>query len=122
MVTPGSEREDARELLTGAYAAFNARDIARALALMHPAVEWSNGMEGGYVHGHDAVRDYWTRQWGQIDPHVEPLSFTADEAGRTVVDVHQVVRDLSGRVVAERMVRHVYAIEGGLIRRMDIRT
>src|SRR5262245_5349307 len=89
---------------------------------MHPAVEWPNGMEGGYVHGHDAVRDYWTRQWRQIDPHVAPLRFTTDEAGRTVVDVHQVVRDLSGQVVAERMVRHVYAIEGGLIRRMDTRT
>src|SRR5262245_1504278 len=98
MSTSGPGREDARELLAQAYAAFNARDIARALALMHPAVEWPNGMgEGGYFHGHDAVRDYWTRQWRQIDPHVEPLSFTADEAGRTVVDVHQVVRDLSGQ-------------------------
>ena len=122
MPTSGPGREDAHELLTQAYAAFNARDIARALALMHPAVEWPNGMEGGYVHGHDAVRDYWTRQWRQIDPHVAPRRFATDEAGRTVVEVHQVVRDLSGRVVADRMVQHVYAIEGGLIRHMEIRT
>jgi hypothetical protein len=108
------------DLLTAAYAAFNARDIDRALALMHPAVEWPNGMEGGHVHGHNAVRAYWTRQWRIIDPHVEPRGFHADERGRVVVDVQQVVRDLTGRVMADRMVRHVYTIDHGRITRMDI--
>src|SRR5258705_9031085 len=48
------------DLLGGVYAAFNARDVDRVLAAMHPDVDWPNGMEGGYVHGRDAVRDYWT--------------------------------------------------------------
>ena len=61
---------EAFDLLTEAYEAFNARDIGRALAAMHAEVDWPNGMEGGYVHGHAAVRDYWTRQWRLIDPHV----------------------------------------------------
>jgi hypothetical protein len=87
---------------------------------MHPEVEWPNGMDGGYVHGHDEVRDYWSRQWRLIDPHVEPRRFTVNEAGRIVVDVHQVVRDLSGRVVTDRMVRHIYLVESGLIRHMEI--
>ncbi|MEH2002434.1 MAG: nuclear transport factor 2 family protein [Nostoc sp.] len=56
-----------QDLLTKAYAAFNARDIDSVLALMHSDVEWANGMEGGYVRGHQAVRDYWTRQWTLID-------------------------------------------------------
>lgn len=43
------------DLLTKAYAAFNARDIDLVLALMHPDVEWANGMEGGYVHGRQCV-------------------------------------------------------------------
>ena len=51
------------ELLRRAYAAFNARDIDGALALMHPDVDWPNGMEGGREHGHDAVRAYWERQF-----------------------------------------------------------
>jgi GNAT superfamily N-acetyltransferase len=110
-----------RALLAAAYDAFNTRDVERALATMHPEVEWPNGMEGGYVHGHDEVREYWTRQWRLIDPHVEPRGFATDDAGRVVVDVHQVVRDPAGTTLADRMVRHIYTIEGGLIRRMEIR-
>jgi len=109
------------EPLTTAYEAFNARDIERALATMHPAVEWPNGMEGGWLHGHDAVRAYWTRQWGMIDPHVEPRRFSTAEPGRVVVDVHQVVRDRAGTIVTDQMFQHVYDIENGLIRRMEIR-
>jgi hypothetical protein len=110
-----------RELLTSAYAAFNARDIDAVLATMHLDVEWPNGMEGGYVHGHREVREYWTRQWRAIDPHVEPRAFVAAPDGRIVVDVHQVVRDTAGNVVADQMVQHIYRIEYGLIRSMEIR-
>ena len=38
-----------------------------------------------------------------------------------MVDVHQVVRDLTGRILADQMVQHVYTIKEGLIQRMDIR-
>ena len=110
-----------QDLLTRTYRAFNARDIDAVLAVMHPEVDWPNGMEGGRVHGHGAVREYWTRQWSTIDPHVEPRGFGADERGRAVVDVHQVVRDLAGKVLAEQMVQHIYLIEDGLIRSMEIR-
>jgi hypothetical protein len=68
------------------------------------------------------VREYWTAQWRSIDPHVEPRRFAIDDGGRIVVDVHQVVRDLSGRVVTDRMVQHVYRLENGAIRHMEIRT
>jgi hypothetical protein len=110
-----------RDLIASAYKAFNARDIDGALSAMRPDVDWPNGMEGGRVHGHSAVRDYWTRQWKEIDPHVEPRSFTTDEAGRIVVEVHQVVRDLAGNVVVDQIVQHVYQMEGGMVRSMEIR-
>ena len=74
------------ELLTQAYQAFNTRNIEAVLTLLHPEVEWPNGMEGGHVHGHSEVRDYWTRQWTLIDPTVEPLRFELDEAGRIAVE------------------------------------
>lgn len=109
-----------RDLLRRAYDAFNARDLDRALSTMHPDVEWPNGMQGGYVHGRDAVRDYWTRQWHLIDPRVDPQRFTVDAAGRVVVEVRQVVRDLSGTILKDQVVRHVYDIEDGVIRRMEI--
>lgn len=79
-----------QDLLTQAYAAFNARDIDAVLAMMHLDVEWANGMEGGYVHGHNAVRDYWTRQWKLINSIVEPTGFQPDESRRMVVAVHKV--------------------------------
>ena len=109
------------ELLKRAYAAFNARDLDAALATMQPDVVWPNGMEGGVVHGHEGVRAYWTRQWGMIDPHVEPKTFTPDSSGRIVVGVRQVVRELSGKVLLDRMVEHVYTLKDGLIQTMDIR-
>lgn len=110
-----------RQLLVKTYEAFNARDIDTSLAAMHPDVDWPNGMEGGRVDGHGGVRDYWTRQWRMIDPHVEPLRFETDEAGRTIVEVHQVVRDLTGTLLADQTVWHVYTIEDGLILNMEIR-
>jgi hypothetical protein len=108
------------ELLMAAYAAFNRRDIDTVLALMRPDVDWPNGMEGGRVHGRDEVRAYWKRQWSVLDPHVEPVRMSPDEAGNMVVDVHQVARDLFGNVLVDQMVRHVYTIREGLIERMDI--
>jgi hypothetical protein len=110
----------ANAILSSVYSSFNARDIDSVLVYMHPNVDWPNGMEGGRVHGHDAVRDYWTRQWKQVDPHVEPQRFTPDEKGRIVVDVHQVIRDMAGNVLMDRMVQHVYEIREDLISRMEI--
>jgi ketosteroid isomerase-like protein len=109
-----------RELLTIAYDAFNAREIETVLSLMHPDVDWPNGMEGGRVLGRDNVRAYWKRQWKLLDPCVEPMRIEEDANGRTVVGVHQIVRDLAGDVLADQVVHHVYTIQDGLIERMDI--
>jgi len=110
-----------RDLVKFVYAAFNRREIDAILAKMHPQVEWPNGMEGGWVHGHEGVRAYWKRQWGVVDPQVEPMSMEAGGDGRTIVNVHQIVRDLKGTVLMDRMVQHVYRISGGLIEKMEIR-
>lgn len=112
---------EARELLQFVYDAFNRRDIDAILPKMHPEVEWPNGMEGGWVHGHEGVRAYWTRQWGMIDPHVEPVSVESGNDGRVIVTVHQVIRDLTATLLLDRMVEHVYSIKDGLIQRMEIR-
>jgi len=108
-------------LLKQAYAAFNARDMEGALSTMRVDVEWPNGMEGGTVHGHEGVREYWTRQWGMINRHVDPVNFELDSSGNVVVGVHQVVRNLSGKVLVDRTVEHVYELRDGLIQSMTIR-
>ncbi|HET7893023.1 MAG TPA: nuclear transport factor 2 family protein [Candidatus Sulfotelmatobacter sp.] len=108
-------------LLRRTYAAFNRREIEPVLAVMHPDVDWPNGMEGGRVLGTAAVRDYWTRQFEVLDPHVEPQNFTTEADGRIAVDVHQVVHDKSGKLLVDHRVQHVYDIRDGLIRSMEIR-
>lgn len=103
------------------YARFNARDMEAVLASMHNDVEWANGMEGGHVHGHDGVREYWTRQWSILDPHVEPVEFSRGPDGETIIEVHQVVHDKAGQLLVDRRVGHIFRLEEGLIRRFDIR-
>ena len=108
------------ELLRAAYVAFNARDIDAALALMTLDVAWPRAFKGGFVRGHEEVRAYWTEQWSEIDPHVEPVAFHPDAAGQVLVDVHQVVRDLSGTVLADEHVGQRFTFEHGLIKAMEV--
>lgn len=110
-----------RELLKTAYREFNARNIDAVLALMQPDVDWPNAVENRREIGRENVRRYWTKQWQMLDPHVEPIGFSDDSTGRTIVDVHQVVKDPDGKVLVDQIVQHVYTIRDGLIQRMEIR-
>jgi hypothetical protein len=112
---------DPQVFVSQAYAAFNERRLDDALALLDPDVHWPNGMDGGIVYGRTGVRDYWTRQWAMIDPHVEPCRTTVGQDGRIYVEVHQVVRDLAGTVLLDQMVEHVYTLKGDRAERMEIR-
>src|SRR5580692_9809319 len=109
------------EMLQRMYAAFNRRDIEMVLASMLDNVDWPNGMEGGRVLGKGAVRDYWKRQFEVLDPNVEPKKFTKEADGRIAIDVHQMVRDKSGKLLVDQMIQHEYEIRDGLIQRMEIR-
>lgn len=109
------------ELLKRIYDRFNARDMETVLAALDEDVIWANGMEGGHVHGREGVRSYWTRQWAMVDPHVEPVAFAEGRGAEVIVEVHQVVRDLNGNLLADTMVGHIFGIEDGLVKRFDIR-
>jgi len=111
---------DTVDFLKRLYAGFNAREMEQVLADLDEDVVWANGMEGGYVQGRDGVSSYWTRQWSMIDPHVEPLAFSEDPERGIVVHVHQTVRDLTGAVLFDGTVRHVFRIESRLVKRFDI--
>ena len=108
------------ELLRAAYVAFNARDIDAALVLMTPDVAWPKAFKGGFVRGPEAVRAYWTEQWSEINPHVEPVAFHLEDDGQVLVEVHQVVRDLVGTVLADEHVAHRFTLEQGLIQAMEV--
>jgi hypothetical protein len=106
--------------LESLYEAFNARDIDAVLAAMTDDVDWPNAWEGGRLHGKEAVRACWTRQWLEIDPRVEPVAFSRRPGGGVAVDVQQVVRSPDGALLSEARVLHVYTLRGGLIVRMDV--
>ena len=108
------------DLLKRLYDRFNARDVEGVLEALHANVMWANGMEGGHVHGHDGVRNYWARQWAMIDPRVDPISFSVGSRDTTEVEVRQTVRNLEGNLISDKVVRHRFRIEDGLVMRFDI--
>jgi ketosteroid isomerase-like protein len=110
-----------QDLIPALYRAFNEREIESVLELMHPDVDWPNAWEGGRVHGREAVRAYWTRQFKEISGQVEPEAISEEPDGSITVDVRQVVRDTrSGDLISDSRVRHRYRFEDGLITRMDV--
>ena len=115
-------------LLSAMYDRFNARDIEGVLGALTDDVAWANGMEGGHVHGREGVREYWTRQWAIVSPHVEPMNFERAPDGSIVVEVRQSVRDLQGRPLQDqphglkdKTVGHVFSLQNGKVTRFDIR-
>jgi hypothetical protein len=111
---------DTKTMIEKAYSAFNQRDIDGALALMTEDVSWPKASEGGKVVGKEEIRGYWTRQWGEFDPHVEPLAITEEDGGKTRVRVHQLVKSLQGDVLSDSEVVHVFTVKSGLIAAMDV--
>jgi ketosteroid isomerase-like protein len=116
------------DLIKRLYDRFNARDIDGVLVALTDDVAWANGMDGGHVHGLDAIRDYWTRQWSMVSPHVEPVGFQRSGDGAVIAEVIQTVRDLDGNPLQEqthglkdKTVGHVFRLRDGKVARFDIR-
>ncbi|MGI4737083.1 MAG: nuclear transport factor 2 family protein [Janthinobacterium lividum] len=109
-----------QELIHKAYAGFNARDIPAVLTTLHPQVRWAKAWEGDYATGHDEIQAYWLRQWQEVNPHVELTAIKERADGKLEVAVHQVVRDLQGLVLFDGPVQHVYTVQDGLLKQMDI--
>jgi len=112
---------DTQTVIAQAYSAFNRRDVDGALALMSENVSWPKASEGGRVVGKEEIRAYWTRQWKEFDPHVEPIEVIDREGGKADVRVHQLVKSLGGDVISDSEVWHVHTIANGLIERMDLK-
>ena len=109
-----------REFLQNLYDAFNNREIETIISFMRPDVKWANGVEGGFVYGRDAVREYWTNQFKDIQPELETLKFETDKNDRNVVTAHQVIKDLQGNLLVDATVRQIFTIEDGMISLYEI--
>lgn len=114
-------------LLERLYERFNARDIDGVLSELTDDVAWANGMDGGHVHGHEAVREYWTRQWALVSPSVEAVGFHLAADGAIVAEVIQTIRNLDGTPLQgqthglkDKTVGHVFRLRAGKVARFDI--
>lgn len=107
-------------LVQCAYAAFNGRNLEAGLALMDPDVAWPNVPEGGFVHGHEEVREHWRQQFGQVDPRIEIGDVTTRDDGRVEAQVRQIVLGLDGTELSDDQLIHVFTIDDGLIKQMQV--
>ena len=87
---------------------------------MSTDVSWPRAFKGGFAVGPDKVRAYWTEQWSEIDPDVEPVAFQLEDTEHTLVNVHQVVGDFNGSVVADEHVGRRFTLAQGLIKKMEV--
>lgn len=101
------------------YKNFNEREIDTVVSKMTDNVKWANGMEGGFVYGHDGVREYWTRQFKLISANVTPLEIEF-EKGVTKIKVHQVVHDLDGNLLADEYVYHYFHLQNDKVVSFEI--
>ena len=115
------------ELVKRLYEDFNARDIDAVLAMLTEDVMWANAMDGGYVRGHEGIREYWTRQWSMVSPRVEPVGFREGDDGSIFVEVIQTIRDLDGNLLRDqthglrdKTVGHIFRFKDGRVSRFDV--
>lgn len=120
-------KKNSVQIIKEIYDRFNTRDIDGVLAALANDVVWANAMDGGHVHGHEGVRDYWTRQWAIVRPHVEPIAFQQPEDGVIAVEVIQSIYDLHGQPLSgqthelkDKTVMHIFQIDSDKVKRFDV--
>ncbi len=51
---------------------------------------------------------------------VEPVAFSERQNGICEITIHKVVKDVAGKLMFGGIVKHIYTLEDGLLRTMDI--
>lgn len=97
----------------------NARDFDKAGGLLHPAVDWACILEGGRLHGPEAVLAYWRRMMDYIRPESAIVTFADRPDGRIAVRMRHALRRPGGGLWTEEEVIQVFGFQDGLIVGMD---
>ena len=101
------------------YQNFNDRNIDFVINTMTSDVKWANGMDGGFVYGHEGVREYWTRQFKLVSSNVTPINIH-EKNGVIMIEVLQVVHDLDGKLLADETVMHIFIMDRDKIAQFEI--
>lgn len=106
---------DEKALLTSLYDALSRQDVDGVMALMHAEIDWPNTFDGGRVHGRDALRAYWLRQFEVIRPTVSPLEIRKQPDGSVIVKLVYAAHRLDGRLWDEEVRGNLFRFRDGLI-------
>jgi hypothetical protein len=117
--TTSNDMKDWNGYFLTIYQNFNDRNIDFVISNMTPDVKWANGMDGGFVYGHEGVREYWTRQFKLVNSKVTPIDVSIGN-GKIIIKVHQVAHDLDGKLLADETVKHIFKMDGDKIAQFDI--
>ena len=118
--------DDDIEVLEVIYDRFNARDIDGVLPLLADDIAWANGMDGGHVHGREAVREYWTRQWTMVSRtsilwiFIELRMARSSRRSGSPSAISRAIRSRADARLKDRIVGHVFRLRGGKVTRFDI--
>jgi ketosteroid isomerase-like protein len=108
------------DLVRRAYRAFNDRDIEAAVALMHPEVSWPDATTGEIIRGSHALRWHWRTVFGHMHPILELDDLRERSDGLLEAVVRHILRDPDGTVLQDDRLVHLFTIEDGLIKRVEI--
>jgi len=106
-------------LLKRLYEAFNRKDLDVLLASAHPEIDWPDFVSGGRIKGREALREYWTHQFGLVDPDATPIEFRELPDGRIWVKLHYLIRAVGGGIWADEIRTNTVRFRDGLVDRMD---
>jgi hypothetical protein len=109
---------DAEDVVRRALAALEAHDVSTAAELVHPDVVWPSAVSTDTIRGREEFCDYWSGRLATVDVQCQPVQFERVN-GMLLVDVHEVVRDRSGKIsYGQFRARREFFFRDGLIAEM----
>lgn len=118
MQTSTTQEQQHVFLLLKAYRAFTDRNVGGVLNLMHPDVDWQDGLTGERVHGHSGLRNHWLSQWTSLTRKVLPMH-VVPSGDRLEVEAVEIIRSLDGTSIRSALTRQTIDFRGGKIARVS---
>jgi hypothetical protein len=106
---------DKKALLSRLYDAISRQDVDGVLSVMHPDIDWPNTIEGGRVVGLEAMRAYWTRQFGIIRPQTGMIDFEELPDGSVRTRLIYTRYALDGALWDDQLEQNLFRFQDGLI-------
>lgn len=102
------------------YAAINARDLDATVACYAPQARFVDGLEGGMLEGHEAIRAHFVHLFETIRVELALIDLTQLPDGRLRARLQVVARGPGGGLWQDDTVTACYRLDRGLIVEQDV--